>query len=376
MRRLSVLLAPLACLATAASAQTPQAPRAPQPVRAADLKAFDAELARLRTEHRIPGLSAAIVQDGKVVWAKGYGEADDGVPATPDTPYWIASVTKPFVALLFLQLAADGTVNLQDRINDIPGWMPLCTWLAGSRLPFGRDLRCRTPITIDQILHHTANGTPGTRFLYNPILYSRLSRYIEWKTGHPVSDAEGRHNEMARLMEQRILGPARMRRTMASQWQREKMDVFFDMAQGFGVTTDGERIRRPRPERHLPGGAGVVSTVLDLAAFDIALDRGTFGSPELIRRLFTPARAPDGRTLPYAYGWYIQPYRGETLQWHAGWDDEAGYTALFLRVPSRRLALILLANGEGLWWDSPLDSATVERSAFARPFLERFVFTP
>jgi CubicO group peptidase (beta-lactamase class C family) len=338
-----------------------------------DVRTFAAELDRLRKEHRLPGLSAVIVKDRKPAWSQAYGSADDDVPMTTDTPLWIASVTKPFLGLLFLQLEAAGAVDLRDRINDVPGWDGLCQWLSGSGLPFGRDLRCAAPITIDHILHHTVNGEPGTRFLYNPVMYSRLSRYIEHKYGHPVDRAEGRHNQMARLVEERILAPAGMRRTMSSMWQREKMDVFFDMAQGFGANA-GDVVRRPRPERHLAGGAGMVSTVDDLARFDVAMDTGVLGPPALMRKLFSPATTPAGGTLPYGYGWYIQEYRGETLYWHSGWDSDAGFSALYLKVPRRALTLILLANGEGLWWGNPLDSAAVEGSPFARAFLDQFVF--
>lgn len=339
-----------------------------------DVHAFAAQLVELRAEHRLPGLSAAIVKDGRLAWAASYGWAHDEVAVTPDTPFWIASVTKPILGLLFLQLEADGVVDLQDRINDVPEWDELCAWLAGSELPFGRDLRCEAPITIDQILHHTVNGEPGTRFLYNPIMYSRLSRYIAHEYGQPVEAIDRWHNQMAQLVDERILEPAGMRRTMSSQWDRSRMDVYFDMAQGFGVTAEGELVRRPRPQRHLAGGAGIVSTVEDLARFDIAMDAGVLGPPALMRKLFTPATSPDGRTLPYAYGWYVQDYRGETLYWHSGWDEEAGFSALYLKVPGRDLTLILLANGEGLWWGNPLDQAAVERSPFARAFLERFVF--
>ena len=100
---------------------------------------------------------------------------------------------------------------------------------------------------------------------------------------------------------------------MASQWDRSKMDVYFDMAEGYGVTPEDGLVRRRRPGRFLAGGAGVVSTVEDLARFDIALDTGVLGGPELMRKLFTPAVAPNGTVLPYAYGWYVQQYRGETL---------------------------------------------------------------
>jgi CubicO group peptidase (beta-lactamase class C family) len=342
----------------------------------ARLSEWDQQLTKLRREHQLPGLAAAVVIDHKPAWSKGYGfaDADAEVAVTPDTPFWIASVTKTFIGLLFLQLEAEGKISLDDRIADVPDWADFCEWFSTSGIIFGRDIRCDEPITIRNILNHTSNGEPGTRFFYNPFLYSRLSRYIEFKLGGSVDDVEGRHNTMAQLVESHILKPAGMSRTMASQWQREKALVFFDMASGFGVDEEGEIIPRPRPERELAGGAGIVATVDDLAKYDVALDTNVLGDKKLMAKLFTPARSKDGKTLPYAFGWYVQEYRGERLLWHSGWDEEAGYSALFLKIPDRALTLILLANGEGLWWENPLDGAAVERSPFAATFLDLFVF--
>lgn len=361
-----VLVLLLPGLPAAAGAETP----------AGDFASFEARLEAMRREHELPGLAAAVVRDGKLAWSKGYGFADEDreVPITPDTPFWIASVTKTFLGLLFLQLEAEGRVRLDDRINDVPEWADLCGWLAGSQIAFGKDLRCNEPITIRNILNHTVNGKPGTRFLYNPIVFSRLSRYIEHKHGRSVDLVEGRHNTMAQLVEEKILAPAGMSRTMASQWQREKALVFFDMAQGFGVEGDNF-VKRPRPNRELAGGAGIVSTVEDLARYDIAMDTGKLASKEVMEKLFTPAQAPDGTVLPYAFGWYVEEFQGQKLYWHSGWDDEAGFSALYLKVPDKRLTLILLANGEGLWWGKPLDKGEVEKSPFARAFLDHFVFS-
>jgi CubicO group peptidase (beta-lactamase class C family) len=330
---------------------------------------LDRRLAALKTEHKLPGLAVVVVRDGKIVWERAYGYAylDDEVKMTTDTPMWIASVTKPLVAALFVRLEAQKKISLDDRINDVPEWTELCEWLGGSGISYGKNLRCAAPITIRDILQHRVNGTPGVQFLYNPIVFSRLSRYLEHKFGGSVRDVEGRQNRMARLMEQEVLGPAKMRRTMSSQWQGEKVGVFFDMALGYGVE-DGDWVTRVRPERHLAGGAGVVGTVLDLARFDIALDRGLIvRDPE---RLFTPPRRPEGTPSPYAYGWYVQHLDGERLVWHSGWDPEAGFSALYVKLPDRDLTFIALANGEGLWWGNPPDGAAIEGSPFARAFLE------
>ena len=341
-----------------------------------ELRGFAAELDSLRKAHRIPGLAVAVVRDQRLVMAKGYGsaDADREVPVTPNTPFWIASVTKTFVGLAFLHLEAEGRIKLSDRAAATPGFDDLCQWLADSKLPFGEDLRCDAPITIRHILNHQVQGEPGSRFLYNPIMYSRLSRYLEDKLGHGIEAVEGRHNILAQTIDRVILKPGGMTRTMSSQWDRSRPLVYFDMAQGFGVDEDGDWITRPRPERHLAGGAGVVSTVEDLARYDIAIDRGVIAPPATKKKLFAPARLNDGTISPYAFGWYVQNYRGVRLLWHAGWDEEAGFSALYLKVPDRNLTLILLANGEGLYWKNPLDEAEVEKSPFAQAFLQRLVF--
>lgn len=338
------------------------------------LDSFRPTLDSLWHAYPTPGLAVAIVRDGEPVWADGFGVADtdEDVPVTPDTPFWIASVTKTFVGLTFLGLEADGVVTLDDRMADVPGFEAFCGWLAQSPLVFGRGLDCAAPITARTLLTHTSNGDVGHAFFYNPLLFSRLSRYLEW-TVNDSTEIEGGMNELARQVQARILGPAGMTRTVASQWDRSKMDVVYDMARGYGIV-DGEYVQRPQPGRKLAGGAGVVSTALDLATYVQALDAGSLASPAVMERLTAPPLDRDGRPLPYAYGWYVQDYRGERLVWHAGWDDEAGTSSLLLRVPSRGLALILLANGEGIHWGNPLDRAAVEQSPYARAFLDHFVF--
>lgn len=339
------------------------------------LQLFAEKLESLRKEHAIPGLAATVVHNQAQIWSEGYGMADleEKVPVTSDTPFWIASVTKTFLGLLFLLLDADGEISLDDRINEVPEWGKFCKWLTNSGIIFGEDLRCNEAITVRHILNHTVNGKPGTRFSYNPFMYSRLSRYIEHAYGRSVNSVKGQHNTLAQIVEERILSPARMERTMSSQWQRSKALVFFDMAQGYGIS-NGNYDRRTRPGRALPGGAGIVSTVNDLARYDVALDTNVLASGDIMKKLFAPAVTPSGTSLPYAFGWYVQEYCGERLVWHSGWDEEAGFSALYLKVPARELTLILLANSEGLWWGNPLDGAEVEKSAFAQAFLNLFIF--
>lgn len=78
---------------------------------------FEKEVDDFRNRLKIPGLSAVIVKDQKVLWAKGFGFADleNRIPATPDTLYSIASVTKTFAATLVMQLVEQGKLDSTSR---------------------------------------------------------------------------------------------------------------------------------------------------------------------------------------------------------------------------------------------------------------------
>jgi D-alanyl-D-alanine carboxypeptidase len=110
----------------------------PEPPLAARLQRT---LDRERAAQQIPGAAAALVVRGRVVWVGASGLADvrRRVPVSPETQFAIGSVTKPFVAGLVVQLAADGVLNLDD---------PLSRWVP--RFPGARG------ITLRQLLDHTS----------------------------------------------------------------------------------------------------------------------------------------------------------------------------------------------------------------------------
>jgi len=228
-----------------------------------DKTTFDLAFEKLVHKHQLPGVSMAIVANGELEHSLNYGFADSNreVAISSNTPFWIASVTKPFVALAFLHLEAEKKLDLDELAADTPNFVNLCKWLASTSIPFGQNLNCAAPITIRHILHHQVNGQPGKSFLYNPIMYSRLSRYLEHKFGAGVDGVESRHNFLGQTIDRVILQPAGMARSMSSMWDRRKLDVYFDLADGFQVDQNGERRKLARPDKHIAGGAGVVSLV-------------------------------------------------------------------------------------------------------------------
>lgn len=332
-----------------------------------DLPAFARALDSLRTAARIPGLSAAVVKDGKVIFARGFGYADldRRIAATPETPYDIASVTKPLSAVVALRLAEEGRLDLDRPMAQYSEWEGFCKDFSEQPSILARGLRCESPQhSLRHLLTHTALGDPGTQFFYNPILYSWASRPM-------MSVVAG--TSFSRLVEQYVFQPAGMARSARTyRGLPIRADLAAAMAIPYHADSNGAMVRSPARGAQGDGAAGgVISTVLDLARFDVALEQGKLISPASYSVMMRPMQHA-GEPLPYSIGWFAQRYAGHELRWHSGWWDDA-YSALYLKVLDENLTLILLANSEGVWWDNPNSSAQVERSTFARAFFRAFL---
>jgi len=350
---------------TVALAQQDQ-PHAASP----DIPAFIQRLDSLREDANIPGLSVAVVKDHAIVLAAGLGYADieEGIPATAETAYDIASVAKPLSAVVALRLVEAGVLDLDRPLVDYSEWTDFCTEFSQQPSIFAQELRCQPPShALRHLLSHmshTATGTPGIRFSYNPVLYSWASRPIMAAADTPFSA----------LVERYVFIPAGMRKSARKHRDLPlREDLAHRLAPPYRIDSSGAILRAPAPPPQGDGAAGgVVTTVLDLAKFDVALDEGVLISTASRAEMMTPTRSISGGALPYGLGWYVQEYQGDTLVWHSGrWED--AYSALYLKIPSLGLTFILLANSEGIWWDNPLDRAAVHRSEFALAFLSAFV---
>ncbi len=349
---------------TSLSAEQKQAPTS---VESRDVAAFVQQLDSLREAANIPGLSVAVVKDHAIVLAAGLGYAnvEDGIFASAKTAYDIASVAKPLTAVVAQRLVEAGILDLDRPLVDYSEWTDFCTAFNQQPSIFAKGLRCHPPDhTLRHLLSHTATGTPGTQFSYNPVLYSWASRPIMASADAPFSA----------LVEQYVFIPADMRKSARKHRDLPlREDLAQRLAPPYRIDSSGAIIRAPALPPQGDGAAGgVVTTVLDLAKFDIALDQGVLISAQSRAEMMAPSRSINGEALPYGLGWYVQEYEGHTLVWHSGWWPDA-YSALYLKIPSLELTFIVLANSEGIWWDNPLDRAAVHRSEFARAFLSTFV---
>jgi hypothetical protein len=118
--------------------------------------------------------------------------------------------------------------------------------------------------------------------------------------------------------------------------------------------------------------AGLISSVLDMAKYDIAIDRNRFLTKETQQLAFTPTISTKGEKLPYGLGWFTQDYRGLRLIWHYGyWTCNS---SLILKVPERNLTFIAMANTDNLSRPTDLGSGDVTGSPVGLAFLKSFIF--
>jgi CubicO group peptidase (beta-lactamase class C family) len=356
-RRLApaLLLALAACGGDASAPLTPQLPGG---------TAFEARIARLETEldglrrqQAVPGLSAAVVRDGQVAWAHGYGSADveRAVAATPDTPYRIASLTKTFTSMMLMRCVERGTLDLDTPIRRYTTAIP------------------EASATVRHVFTHTSAGTPGTSYAYDGDRFAALTPVVEACAGAPyrVALAEQILEPLAMLDSvpgQDLEAPSpQLAALFPAATVARYQQVLLRIARPY-QTVNNRAVPGAYPPKGISASAGLVSTVLDLARYDAAIDAHALLSAPLQEAAWTAPVSAQGRPNPYAQGWFVQQASGRRLVWHYGlWPT---FSSLILKVPEQRLTVILLANSDGLSAPWPMAAGDVTRSDFARAFLE------
>jgi len=117
--------------------------------------------------------------------------------------------------------------------------------------------------------------------------------------------------------------------------------------------------------------AGLISTVLDMAKYDIAIDQNKFLSKETQQLAFTPAVSTKGESLPYGLGWFTQNYMGTKLLWHYGYWT--GNSSFILKVPEQNITFIIMANSDNLSRPTDLGSGNALSSPVGMAFLKTFI---
>jgi CubicO group peptidase (beta-lactamase class C family) len=154
-------------------------------------------------------------------------------------------------------------------------------------------------------------------------------------------------------------------------WRQRFDTVQKTLAHPYGLDDKFNPVRIKYPV-YFGTAAGLISSVLDMAKYDIAVDRHRFLTKETQQLAFTPFTSTGGEALPYGLGWFTQDYKGTRLIWHYGYWT--GNSSLILKVPERNLTFIAMANTDNLSRPTDLGSGDVLSSPVGMAFLQTFIF--
>lgn len=294
-----------------------------------------------------PGLAVAVGVAGQVVYARGFGVADleTGVPVTPETRFYAASVSKQFTAACLAILVVEGVVDVDESVRSLlPELAPLYRqvtlrhlvhhtsgipdyYLAMEREGHHPLLDTHTPDLVMDLLNRQSALTarPGTRFAYSNSNYFLIARVVERLAGEPLE----------RFARRRLFEPLGLADTGFHPGPAKAVP---GGAAAYGRTPSG--FVRFEARTPLVGAGGLTTTVLDLIRWDHALDQGVLGD-QLSRLVHTQGRA-GRRTIDYAWGLWIREMDGLSTVGHGG--SLAGFRSALLRLPRHRLTVAVLAN--------------------------------
>lgn len=315
------------------------------PVRA---DVVDDQIRDVMHQTHVPGLSMAVVSNGKVIRAQGYGFAnlELKVPATPETVYSLHSVSKQLCATGIMLLVREGKVGLDDPVTKyFPGTSP--AW---------------DGISVRHLLHHTSGipdylndglnlnlaadapdsaippavarvplkFKPGEKYSYSNTGYVMLAQIIHQVTGKPDPV----------LLAERVFKPLGMTATRNSDSKAIIPNRAARYVWRAGTFANGA----PPADAEEIADGGTLSTVLDLAKWDISLYTDKILTEAERKQMWTPGTVTDPAGCKYGFGFFCDTYKGRPRIWHYG-SSGIGQRAVVARYPDDKLSVILLVNG-------------------------------
>jgi len=322
---------------------------------------FERYLEPLAQQIGMPGLSAVIVRNNRIEWEKGYGYADveSKIPATPDTLYPIGGVTQAMTAVL-LGVCTDR--HLLEVDTGVRKWVPT----------FPEDASVR------QVLAHVSEG----RYNYDPARYTALTPVVEDCTKRPFRVALA--DEILQTLAMTSSVPGLDLGQASGQAARDLFDAarvaqyqqrLTRLAKPYRVDRNGHTLPSEYPSYGLDASGGMVSSARDLANFEAELDDNINNVPislSTLTKMWTPFVLESGAVAPAGQGWFVQNASGVRLVWTFGHISDAA-SALIVKMPSKRLTLVLLSNSGGLANTYEFEKGDVTTSPFVRVFLRLFI---
>jgi CubicO group peptidase (beta-lactamase class C family) len=308
-----------------------------------------AELVEQEMRRRgVPGLAAAVVRNGTVVWSGRFGLADieNGIHVSEQTVFRFASVSKPITAVAALRLAEARRLSLDQRVSGLLPRLPpemagvtlrhLLSHQSGLRhyVSDGREPLTHYARLSDAVAGRFADPLlfePGSRFGYSTHGYSLLGWAMEAATGREFSE----------LIRDQVFLPA----AMTTARTDDVYAIVRHRARGYFRSLGNEtRNARPiDPSEKLPGG-GLCGTVDDLAAFAASLQSDRLLPLAARQAMWTPQPLAGGTATAYALGWHVGDADGRRFVFHGG--SQPGTSALLYLEPDAGIGAVILCNLE------------------------------
>ena len=298
-----------------------------------------------------PGCSVGVIRDGSFIYKKafGYASLELGVPITPESVFYIGSVSKQFTAASVVLASERGYLSLDD---DVHKYLP--------ELPeYGHA------VTLRQMLHHTAgfrdffdlvalsgrdaarldsaadllkliaqqkdlNNVPGEEWIYSNSNYFLLGEVVERAT----------KKSLAQFAADNIFQPLGMKHTLFyddnTRIVPNRVAAYDEGEKGGDFLVDWST------SYSIVGGGGLMSNIDDFLFWDRNFYADKLGKGDLIEQLETPGVLNNGNRINYAMGLELGKYRGLPIVGHNG--ANFGYRSEYLRFPKQRFSVVVLCN--------------------------------
>lgn len=338
-----------------------------------ELSVVDAQVNEFMQKWNLPGGSIAVVKDGKLIYARAFGEADKDTPVTPQHLFRIASLSKPVTAMAIMKLIQDGMLQADAQVFGEKGI------LNNPEYQNIKDERIKR-ITVRHLLEHTAGWDreinpigdpmfnsikiaeemhapadqqtiiqyilskpldfePGTRFSYSNIGYCIIGRVIEKVTGLPYGEYV-----YQQLLQPLGISDMHLAKNLYEAKHENEVRYYDIPSRGLmpSVYEPGTKVSYPYGGFNLEAmdaHGGWLASATDIAKLIVAAD-GFSTKPD-----FLQARTIDMMTTPckqypgYAMGWFVN---NSGNWWHTG--SLAGSSALMARI-QEGYSWVVLFNG-------------------------------
>jgi CubicO group peptidase (beta-lactamase class C family) len=337
---------------------------------AANLRAFMAEALE---DLNVPGAAVAIVQDGQIVFAEGFGTTGDA-PVDADTVFLIASLSKSMTTLAMAQAVDDGLFDWTTPVTEVlptfavadPDITQTITMenlvCACSGVP-RRDFEIiLNTLSAEEMIDSLATfeffTDFGEAFQYSNQLVAAAGYLTALARGGTLQTL---NEDFAKMLDEYLFVPLGM---MRSTLRIDDLDALGNVAQPHGQSLEGLQRFDLSGEAWVasiaPSG-GVWSTVNDMARYLLlALNTGELEGIRLVsERNYIHTQQPQiqiNATLNYGLGWILGEYAGNPLIFHDG--NALGYTSLMGFLPAQGVGVVVLVNAAY----SPLPNLTLTRA--------------